>query len=269
MDFIQAVIQYEFLQRAIISGVCLGMLYVWLGLFTYMKKMSFYADGIAHASLLGFALGWYFKQSDFLTSILSAIIFGCLVYILERRTRIGNDTLISILFTGGMALGIMVLYLLPGYKPDLLAYLFGNILTITQIDYIGISLFSIVTIALGIWHRDKLTLVFYDPIEAKLKKINVEIYEFLFYIVLSVSIILGVRLMGVVLISAMLILPTFISMLLCSNLKQVIISSSIIILLIVTIGIYISYSLNLPTGPSVVIVGLVLVLLSLVKQKLS
>lgn len=101
MEILSTLLQYEFLQRALITGLFLGVLYAFLGTYTVIKKMAFFADGIAHASLLGIAIGIAVRKESFFFAMGIALLFGLLVYILEKKTTAANDVVISLLFTAG------------------------------------------------------------------------------------------------------------------------------------------------------------------------
>ena len=124
------ILQYPFMQRALIAGVVLALLLAVLGIFVILRKMSFWGDGIAHASLAGIAIGLFAGYNPLITAIIFAVIFALLVYFLERKTSLSSDVIIGILFTASMALGIVLINLKNTYQPDLLSFLFGNILAI-------------------------------------------------------------------------------------------------------------------------------------------
>jgi zinc transport system permease protein len=140
-----------------------------------------------------------------------------------------------------------------GYQPDLLNFIIGNILTISDSDFIFTIIFSVIILIFLIFNFSKLTLILLDPIEAKLKKINVNFYEFLFYLILGISIILGIKLVGIILITAFLILPPAISSLISSSFKSFYILSIIFSIINVFLGFFISTFYNLPLGATIVL----------------
>lgn len=268
MEYFFSLFQYDFMQRALVVGVFLAFLYAILGIFTVVKKMAFFTDGIAHASLFGVALGIALGQGSFFYTLVFAIIFGLTVYYIERSVKIGNDVIISLLFTSGLSAGIIVLSLTPGYKSDIIGYLFGNILIITKADFYITLIISLMFGSLILIIKDKLTLVFFDPVEAKIRGVSEEKYNLFFYLILSISIILGVKMLGIVLISALLIIPTFIGLLLSRNFKSLFIITVIVAELMVFLGLIISYHLNIPTGPTIALFGIFLISVLLLTKKL-
>lgn len=267
MNILALLFQYDFLQRALITGLVLGILYAFLGTYTVIKKMAFFADGIAHASLLGIAIGVALQKESFFFAMGVALLFGLLVYILEKKTTVANDVVISLLFTAGLSAGIIILNITPGYKPDILSYLFGNILTITQGDFYLIIATSLLFLIYIIAHRTRLFLSFFDPVEARLRGIPVSKYELGFYILISLAVILGVKLLGVVLVSALLIIPSFVGFALSPNFRSLFTINSIIAVLMITVGILLSFMLNLPAGATIVLTGTIIVLLVLLFRR--
>ncbi len=267
MNILALLFQYDFLQRALITGLVLGILYAFLGTYTVIKKMAFFADGIAHASLLGIAIGVALQKESFFFAMGVALLFGLLVYILEKKTTVANDVVISLLFTAGLSGGIIILNITPGYKPDILSYLFGNILTITQADFYLIMATSLLFLIYIIAHRTRLFLSFFDPVEARLRGIPVSKYELGFYILISLAVILGVKLLGVVLVSALLIIPSFVGFALSPNFRSLFTINSIIAVLMITVGILLSFMLNLPAGATIVLTGTIIVLLVLLFRR--
>lgn len=267
MEILSTLLQYEFLQRALITGLFLGVLYAFLGTYTVIKKMAFFADGIAHASLLGIAIGIAVQKESFFFAMGIALLFGLLVYILEKKTTVANDVVISLLFTAGLSGGIIILSLIPGYKPDILSYLFGNILTITQTDYYLIIASSLAFLTYILLHRAMLFLSFFDPVEARLRGIPVARYELSFYILLSLAVILGVKMLGVVLVSALLVIPSFVGFAISPNFRSLFAINTLIAVIMIVTGICLSFLLNLPAGATIVLTGTVIVLWVLLYRK--
>ena len=110
------ILQYPFMQRAIIAGVALALLLAWLGVFVIMRRMSFFSDGIAHASLAGVAAGVLAGVHPLTTALVFSVVFSIVIYYLEKRTTLSSDAIIGILFTSGMALGVTLISFKQGYQ---------------------------------------------------------------------------------------------------------------------------------------------------------
>jgi len=247
------IFEYPFLLKSLIISLWLNVVFALLGVFVFIKRMSFFSDGIAHSAILGLSLAFLFNFNILLSAIITGIIFSLLIYFLERKTQIHTDTLIGIVFVSSLSLGLILMSLKAGYQPELLNFLIGNVLAISDLDFILTIIFSTLILIFFLYQFHKLTLVFLDPVEAKLRKINVNFYEFLFYLILGISVILGIKLVGVILVTAFLVLPPAISVLVANSFKSFYLLSIVFALLYVLLGFLISIFYNLPLGPSIVV----------------
>jgi zinc transport system permease protein len=238
------------MQRALIAGIALGLILPFLGVFVTLRRMSFFGDGIAHATLAGVAIGIITGVSPFVAALGIGVLFGAGVYLLERKTNISSDALIGVLFTGGLALGIVLISRQKGYQPELLSFLFGSILSVSTRD-LGIILgFSaVIVVALLMLLRQR-----------------TELLDFLFYVLLCVTIVLGVKLLGIILVSALLIIPPTIAKLLAPSFKTLIGVSVIAGEVFIVLGLMLSYLLDLPSGATIILVGVVTFLLVAMRQ---
>ncbi|UCD57193.1 MAG: metal ABC transporter permease [Candidatus Hydrogenedentota bacterium] len=246
---------YPFMQRALIAGIILAALLAWLGVFVIMKKMSFFSDGIAHASLGGIAIGILVSVHPLTTALVFSIMFSLIIYFLEKKTTLSSDAIIGMLFTSGMALGVVLISLRSGYQPDLVSFLFGNILAIRSFDLLIISLLSVVIIVFLIYNHKNITLMALDIDTAYLAGVRVNLLQITFYIILAVSVVLGLKILGIILVSALLVIPPSTAKLLSKSFKGLLVRSVCFSEGIVLLGIALSYYLDLPTGPMIVLVG--------------
>lgn len=258
MENIINLISYPFVLRAIFAGIITAALLAFLGVFVVLRKMSFFSDGIAHASLAGVAAGILLSSQPLLWAMIVGVIFAVLVYWLERRTSVSVDAIIGILFTASLALGVVLMNFKSGYQPELLSFLFGNILTI---QYSDIWLMSAAAIIVGVFMiigYKKYILLSLNKDLAYLSGISVPLYELMFYIALSVSVILGIKIVGVVLVSALVIIPVSIAKIFSASAKSLVIWSIVLSEIIMLLGIVLSLMFNLPTGATIVLVGAII-----------
>jgi zinc transport system permease protein len=247
------IIEYSFFLKSLIASLWLSVVFALLGVFVFIKRMSFFSDGIAHSAILGLALAFLLNFNILVSALITGIIFSLLIYYLEKKTKIHTDTLIGLIFVSSLSLGLILMSLKAGYQPELLNFLIGNILTISDFDFILTIIFSILILIFFLFQFYKLTLALLDPVEAKLRKLNVSFYEFLFYLILGISVILGIKLAGVILITAFLVLPPAISSLIANSFKSFYLLSIIFALVNVFLGFFISNFYNSPLGASIVI----------------
>ena len=249
------ILQYPFMQRAIIAGIVLACLLAWLGVFVIMRKMSFFADGIAHASLAGVAAGVLAGIHPLTTALIFSVLFSLAIYSLEKRTSLSSDAIIGILFTSGMALGVVLISFKRGFQPDLVSFLFGNILAIRPADLGVISALSAAIIVFLAYNHKGITLMALDMDTAYMAGIRVDLLQVVFYIILAVSVVLGIKILGIVLVSALLIIPASTAKLTSKSFKGLIVQSIVFSEVVVILGIALSYALDSPTGPMIVLVG--------------
>jgi len=257
-----------FMQKAFLAGLALGMILPFLGVFMTLKRMSFFGDGIAHASLAGIALGVLAGVSPFGVALVVGVLFGAGVYLLERKTNLSSDAIIGLIFTSGLSLGIIILSLQKGYQPELISFLFGNILAISKGDVIAIGIFAAVIFVFLLWFVRQLTLMILDRDTAWLSGIPVGRLEFLLYIILALAIVLGVKLLGIILVSALLIIPPTISKLVAKSFKNLILYSILAGEFSIVAGLILSYYLDLPPGATIVLTATTLFFLVFIPRQI-
>jgi len=249
------ILQIPFMQRALISGIVLAALLSILGVFVVLRRMSFFSEGIAHASLAGVALGIITSTSPLLIALISAIFFAVLIFFLEDKYKLTSDTAIGIIFTSGMALGVLLISISPNYQPELMSFLFGNILAITWTEIYLVIIFSFLILAFVFKYLKQLIISSLDKEIAYTSGIKVKRLQLAVYIFLSIAVVLGSKILGIILISALLIMPVAISKLFSKSFKSLMIKSVIFSEIIVIGGIFMSYYIDIPTGPTIVLFG--------------
>ena len=245
-------LQLEFMQRAFIAGIFLAPLLAVLGSFVTLRRMSFFADGIAHASLLGVALSILVGVAPFGGALIIGVVFGVLIFLLERYTSIASDAVIGIIFTTGLALGIILISLQSGYQPDLISFLFGNILAITWSNVWMIGILSAGILSTVILMFKKFTLTSLSEELAWTSGISTTYVNLLFYVLLSVAVVLGVKLLVIILVSALLITPPVTAKLVTGSFRSYVMASVVFSLIAFIGGLFASYYLDLPSGASIV-----------------
>ena len=244
-----------FMVRALIAGVMLGLLLSSLGIFVTVRKMSFFGDGIAHASLAGIAIAILAGFSTLPIAILWGVAVASGIYIFEQKTKLSSDTLIGIFFTASMAFGVILMQFTQGYQPELISFLFGNILTVREID---IAIMAVCTTLIFAWlipsFKSMLHLSLSEE-SAKVSGIKSGLQLYLFYLALAVATVLGVKILGVVMVSALFVIPPAIARLFSKSFSSYSRWSIIIAELIILSGLIISYYADIPSGATIVLVG--------------
>jgi zinc transport system permease protein len=269
MDILIEMLQYPFMQRAFLAGGMVSILLGWLGVFVTARHMSMVGDGIAHASLFFIALGIVLGVYPLTVAVIGAVLLGAGIYALSTYTNVTSDMSTGIVFTGGMALGIVVLQLHDGYVPELMSFLFGNVLAIRPEDIRTIAIGTLLIVTLLVIKRQQLTFLTLDPEGASLAGVRIRLLDLLFHIIVAVAVVLSVKLIGIILVSALLIIPSAIGRRFAKRfigLQQIAVVVSMVIVLV---GLTLSYIYDLPSGATIVLTGIGLLLASLLKRRSS
>jgi zinc transport system permease protein len=258
---------YPFMQRAFAAGAILALLLAALGIFMTLRKMSFFGDGIAHASLAGIAIAVLAGWAPLPVALIWTVIVAIGIYWLERSTKLPSDTLIGILFTASMSFGIILFSFTRGYQPELMTYLFGSILAVKTIDLITIAAISIVILA---WLFASLRTLTYMSLSEESAAVSGEPVRFqtaALYVALALATVAAVKVLGIILVSALLILPSATSRMLTHDFRGHLIFSLIIAELVVGAGLIFSFLFDLPSGATIVIVGTIIFFLAALFRK--
>ena len=248
-------LSYPFMQRALIAGIILGLLFASLGVIATLRKMAFFGEGVAHASLAGIAIGVLAGVAPLPLALAWGAGVATLIYVLERTTKLSSDTLIGILFTASMALGVVLIAQTEGYQPALLSFLFGSILTIKTGDLALIAIFAVLILGWFFLSLRQLTLLSLSEESASVAGVPVRAQTFIFYISLAIATVLGVKILGIILVSALIVLPPAISRLFTSSFKSYLTVSIVVAEFIMVVGLILSFELDLPSGAMIVLVG--------------
>jgi zinc transport system permease protein len=268
MEHLTELLSYPFVQRALLAGVFSGALLAVLGIFVVLRKMAFFSDGIAHTALAGVAIALLVGQQPLVWAVGVGIVFSVAIYLLERKTVIAPDSLIGILFTSSLALGVVLMNFKRGYQPDLLSFLFGNILTIRSIELWIIIPLAAVILTFVLFNYTKYLFICLNDELAKLAGIHTEFYRLLLYVLLAVSSILAIKMFGIILVSALLIIPVSFSKLFAHSAKSLLAMSILFVEAIVIGGSLLSLLLDLPTGAVIVLTGTALFIAGMAANRL-
>lgn len=262
MEILTEMLTLPFMQRAIISGAILGVLLASLGVIATVRKMAFFGEGIAHACLAGIAIAILAGLTPLPFAIAWGVIVAIIIFALERSTKLPSDTLIGILFTASMALGVILMSQTAGYQPELLSFLFGSILAIREIDLIIIAVVSALILTWLAFSMKQLTYLSLSRDCAQAAGVRVASKTLLFYIALAVATVLGVKILGIVLVSALIILPAATGRMLSKSFRGYLASSIVVSEIVILLGLALSYVWDLPSGAVIVLVGALIFLLA-------
>lgn len=248
---------YTFILRAFIVGLLISLCAAMLGVNLVLRKNAMISDGLSHVSFGSFAIATVLGVAPLYLAVPVAIIAAVAILKLNNNHHIHGDGAIAVLSSSSLAIGIMAISLTSGVNTDINNYLFGSILSLNNQDMIISIVLSLVVLILYVFSYHKMFALTFDEDFAKSTGINVEFYNIIIAILCSLTIVLGMRMMGALLISSLTIFPCLTSMYFCKDFKHVVISSAILSSICFIVGLSISYLYAAPTGASIVIVNLV------------
>lgn len=266
---ILTIINYLFIQKALITGSFIAMLCSSLGIFLVLRRLSLIGDGLAHVSFGSIAIGLFLGFYPIYIAIPIVMISSLLILKLTERAKIYGDAAIGIISSLGIALGVIIASISNGFNIDLFSYLFGNILSINNTEmYLSIMLSVIVLVTIIYFYKDFFSITF-DEEYAKISGINTNKINNILVLLTAISVVLAIKVVGTMLVSALLIIPPVTALQLTKSFKSAILLSITLSVISVIIGIFSSYYLDLPAGATIVIINFIFFMISLGIKKMS
>ncbi|MDU5019820.1 metal ABC transporter permease [Paraclostridium sordellii] len=260
---------YPFIVRAMIVGILVSLCSSLLGVSLVLKKYSMIGEGLSHVSFGAIAIAVALGVSPLKISIPIVMIVAFLLLRIKESSKIKGDSAIALISSSSLAIGVISIAITTGMNTDVCNYMFGSILAMSKNDvYLSVVL-SIVVIFLFTIYYNKIFAITFDENFTKSTGINVNFYNMMIAILTAITIVLGMRMMGAMLISSLIIFPSIISMKIFKSFKSVVISSGIVSILSFCIGMIISYKFSTPTGASIVVVNIIIFILSIIAEKIK
>lgn len=254
-------ISYPFMVRALLVGLLISLCASLLGVSLVLKRYSMIGDGLSHVGFGAMAIAMALGASPLWISIPIVLLFAFLLLRLSENSKIKGDAAIALISSSALAIGVMIVSLTAGMNTDVCNFMFGSILSLTVFDaYISVAI-SIAVVAVFILFYPRIFAITFDETFAKATGTNVNTLKIMLASLTAIVIVLGMRMMGALLISSLILFPALSSMRLFHSFKKVTICSAIISVVSFITGMIISYQYELPTGASVVCVNLVVFLL--------
>ncbi|MBN2621416.1 metal ABC transporter permease [candidate division WOR-3 bacterium] len=264
------IFQYEFMRHALCAALLVGIACGVVGTFVVTKKIVFISGGISHAAFGGIGLGYLLGVNPIIMALPFSILSAIGIGILRRRTRISEDSAIGILWTIGMALGILFISLTPGYAPDLFGYLFGSILSVPMIDILIMGVLDIIIIATTIVLFKELQAISFDEEFSLIVGVPTDLLYFILLGLIALSTIVLIRVVGIILIIALLTFPATIVKQFSSTLKKIALFTTILAIALSVGGLILSFLLDLPSGATIVLLcGVCFIVSVVIKRVIS
>lgn len=269
INLVSEMMSYPFIVRAVIVGILVSLCSSLLGVSLVLKKYSMIGEGLSHVSFGAIAIAVALGVSPLKLSIPIVIIVAFLLLRIKESSKIKGDSAIVLISSSSLAIGVISIAITTGMNTDVCNYMFGSILAMSKNDvYLSVVL-SIVVIFLFTIYYNKIFAITFDENFTKSTGINVNFYNMMIAILTAITIVLGMRMMGAMLISSLIIFPSIISMKIFKSFKSVVISSGLVSILSFCIGMTISYKFSTPTGASIVVVNIIIFILSIIGEKIK
>ena len=257
MNVLSEMLSYPFMVRALFGGMLVSLCASLLGVSLVLKRYSMIGDGLSHVSFgalsIALAMGW----SPLKVSIPVVVLAAFFLLRITENSRIKSDAAIAMISASSLAIGIIVTSLTTGMTTDVSSYMFGSILAMTKEDVMLSAVLCIIVLGLFVLCYNQVFAVTFDENFAKATGVNVSAYNMLISVLTAVTIVLGMRMMGAMLISSLVIFPCLTSMRVFKSFTSVVVSSGILSLVCFLLGMMASYQFSTPAGASVVVVNLI------------
>lgn len=258
MSFIESIyqaLQYDFILKALLVGSLIAVSASVLGLFLVLKKYSMIGDGLAHVSFATVAIALWMSASPLVVSIPIVILASFFILKLSEKASMHGDAAISLVSSFSIAMAVLIASMAKGFNVDLMSYLFGSILVISNFDVIISAVLSLVVIVTVLFFYHDLFAVTFDEEYAQAVGMNTKFYNYLLAVLTSITIALGIRIVGTMLISSLIVFPTVSALQVSKGFRITILIATLISVLCVVLGVFISFAYNLPTGAVIVLMN--------------
>ena len=252
----------EIMRNPIIAGLLASVACGIIGVYVVIKKIVFISGGISHASFGGIGLGYFFGINPVLGALFFSLASALSMGMVTRRTKLPEDTAIGILWAMGMAIGILFIFLTPGYAPDLMSYLFGDILFVSSVDIsLMLILDAIIILVVFLLYKEFLALCFDEEFSTTLGIPTERLYLGLLCLI-ALTVVILIRVVGIVMVIALLTIPAATARLFTHNLKTMMALAVLASIVFTLCGLWLSYVLNWPSGATIILVSGVSFLIS-------
>lgn len=248
-------LQYDFMQNAIIAGLFAGITCGVIGTLVVVNRIVFISGGIAHAAYGGIGIAFFFGLPYMISTIGFSLVTALIIAAITLRNKERADTIIGVIWATGMAAGVLLIDLTPGYNVDLMSYLFGSILMVPDSDIIWMSIMSLAVLILVIYFYNDFLIVSYDDEFARVRGIPATFLHVLLICMIAVAVVLLIRVVGLILVLALLTIPPYIAEKYVASLKTMMIFAVLLSCTFTFLGLYLAYRFNLTSGATIIMVA--------------
>jgi zinc transport system permease protein len=262
-------LQFEFMRNALIAGLLASVICGIMGSLVVVNRIVFLSGGIAHAAYGGIGLAFFFGWPYLLGTVGFSLFSAMVMAAVSLKAKHRADTIIGVIWAIGMALGIILVDLTPGYNVDLMSYLFGSILTVPQSDLVVMLVMGLLIPVLVAFFYKELLALSYDEEFAQIRGVPVKRLYFTMIGMLAVTVVMVIQVVGLILVIALLTIPPFIMEKHAKSLLQMMVGSTLLAAIFTTIGLWLSYQYDLTSGASIIMVAGIAFLIALIIDRVS
>ena len=243
---------YDFFQNALMASLFAAISCGLIGTYIVSRRMVFISGGITHASFGGIGIGYYLGINPILGAAVFAVLSALGIEYSSRRTEIREDSAIAILWALGMALGIIFVFITPGYAPNLMSYLFGNILTVSTTDLLMLAMLSVFIVAFYSLQFKNILFIAFDEEFARARRLPVNLIKYLMISLIALTIVFNIRVVGIILVISLLTIPQTIANIFAKSFLNIMLLSVVIAFLGTISGLVLAYYFDIPSGAAII-----------------
>jgi len=247
-------LHYQFFQNALIAALLTSILSGVIGTYIVIKRISLISGSIAHSAFGGLGISYFLNYNPFIGGVIFSLGTAVIIAWLRRKAKNRLDVLLTFLWATGMAIGLIFIFLTPGYATDLFTYLFGNILLVSKQEIVVILFLDIAILMIVYLMYNSFLAVTFDEEYSETRNIPVTLVGMVLFSLIALTIIATIKVVGIVLMMAILTIPAATAQLFHNTVKKIMLTSSLITLFSILSGLFISYYLNFATGPIIVLI---------------
>ena len=245
-------LSYKFFSNALLASLFTSINCGIIGTYIVTRRLVFISGGITHASFGGIGIGYFFGFNPIISAAVFAVFSALGIEFLSKKADVREDSLIGIFWSFGMALGIIFVFLAPGYAPNLMGYLFGSLLTVTPLDIILMIVLTVIVTGFFIVFYKVILFISFDQEYAKTHNAPVQFINYALISLVAITIVLSIKVAGIILVISLLTIPQTIANLFTRNFINIMILSVLIAFFGAFAGLLLSYGLNIPSGASII-----------------
>ena len=264
MDVLLGPLAFPFFDRALLASALVGVVCAVVGTYVVLRGVAFIGDAIAHAGFPGVVAAYMLSIPFYVGAAVAAVGTALAIGVVTRRSGIRQDTVIGVLFAGTFAFGVFLFSTIKGYVADLFSFLFGNVLAITPSDLVALFILGLIVIGIVALLWKELLYATFDPLGAAASGIRVDLLEYLFLVLVAMTIVVSLQAVGIILVVAMLITPAATAQLLTVRFERLMVLAAVVGIVSAVIGLYLSYWLDVASGATIVLVETAMFAIALV-----